>query len=331
MDLVQRLASVREQTLDRLIRVGLVAVVVGAAGAGAIYYLDRQADSGPSLRERNISAAEDAVRQKPNSVAFRLQLADAYRAANNSDSALEQYEQVLKVDPGQRAGLLGRGEILVSQGKLTEAAQSFNKVIGTSKGGEFAAVDPQLESAYYDLGSVALRQGGAKEAIVDLQRALKVDPTDADALQLLGTAQLKAGAPARAVKAFRKVILLVPTDWCDPYSSLSDAYRALGRGPQAKYASAMGDFCEKKTDDAESELKSLVSGPAAVDSMLGLGMIAEAKSDHANAIRWYRRVLAADPSNSTARIGLNRLGIATRLKPQSAPAPAGHPSTGVAG
>lgn len=207
----------------------------------------------------------------------------------------------------------------------------FNKVIGTAKSGEFAAVDPQLESAYYGLGSVALRQGRAKQATVVLAKAIKVDPTDADALQLLGEASLKAGVPNRAVKALRQVIVFVPTGWCEPYKLLSEAYEKLNRSAQAEYADAMVDFCEKRPSQAERRLKPLTSGPAAVDAMLGLGIIAEAKSDRAGAIRWYRQVVAADASSSTARFGLNRLGGAKRLGPPHPSAPARRTSSGEAG
>ncbi len=328
MKLVQRIASAREQTLDRVIRIGLVAVVVGAGVVGVVYYVDQQAAGGQSVLQRKVSAAEDAVRQNPSSVGQRLQLAEAYRASNKIDSALEQYNEVLKVQPKQRAALLGRGEILAEQGDLSEAEESFNILVRVAKGGEFAAVDPQLESAYYGIGSAALMKGHIKTAIASLRRAVKVNPTDADALQLLGVAHLKADAPGSAVKVFRKAVVLVPTGWCEPYQNLSVAYRALGRRAQAEHAGAMVDFCQKKPDDAARRLKQLTSGPAAVDAMLGLGMIAEAKSDRAGAIRYYKKVLVTDAANSNARMGLNRLGVATK-KESPSPEQAEHGSNGV--
>src|SRR5674476_368937 len=112
MNLVRRLASIREQTLDRLIRAVLVAITIGIVVVGIVYYLDRHAEAGPSLLDRRTATTEDAIRKQPNNVGLRLQLADTYRAANKSDKALEQYDAVLKVEPGQRSALLGRAEIL---------------------------------------------------------------------------------------------------------------------------------------------------------------------------------------------------------------------------
>ena len=47
-------------------------------------------------------------------------------------------------------------------------------------------------------------------------------------------------------------------------------------------------------------LTALTSGSAAIDAMLGLGMVAEASSNRDEAVSWYRKVLAADAKNTTA-------------------------------
>ncbi len=297
--------------MDRLIRVGLKAVVIGIALVAIIYYLDRR-DTSPSLVERQITSAEDAVRSKPTDVGLRLRLAEVYRAAKRPDSALDQYDEVLKAEAGQSTALLGRGEVLAETGDLSGATQSFKQIIRQAKGAEYAAVNPQLEAAYYGLGSVMLKRHQAKDAMHAVKKAVAIEPTDADAWYLLGTAALKAGAYKPAVGALREAVLFVPTGWCEPYEKLSKAYRAQHRKPRAEYAGAMVDLCEKRPADAARRLERLTSGPVAVDAMLGLGMVAEAESHRASATRWYQKVAAADPQNFNARSGLNRLGVATR-------------------
>lgn len=296
----------REQTLDRLIRFGLAAVVLGVVGTGVLYYLDRQS-KGPTLVERQISAAEKAVREKPDNVGVRLELADMYRAAQRPDDALNQYDEVLKAEAHQGTALLGRGEVLAEQGKDDEAASSFKEVIGKAGKSQFSGVDPQLEAAYYGLSSVRLKEGKAKQATQAVEKAVKIEPGDADAWYLLGRAALASGAAKRAVKALHEAVLFVPTGWCEPYESLSEAYAALGRKASMRYAKGMVDFCEKRLGDATRRLKPLTSGATAVDAMLGLGMVAEAESDRSGARHWYRRVLAADSGNFNARSGLKRL------------------------
>jgi tetratricopeptide (TPR) repeat protein len=310
----------RERTLDRLIRIGLVAVVIGVAFEAAAQIFDWRGE--PSLLERQLTAAEDAVRDKPGDSGLRLRLAELYRTADETGSALTQYEEILEFEPGQGTALLGRGEVLAEDGEQAEAAKSFREFIAKAGGAEFSAVDPQLEAAYYGLGAALLEQDRAKQAMRALRQAVKVEPTDADAWYLLGTAALEAGAPRPAVAALRQAVLFVPTGWCEPYERLSDAYAATRRKPHAEYASAMVDLCEERPADAVRRLEPLVSGPAAVDAMLGLAMAAEAESDRAGARRWYRKVIAAEAGNFNARSGLNRLGTGP------APAPAGHAAFG---
>jgi tetratricopeptide (TPR) repeat protein len=312
----------REGTLDRLIRIGLAVLVIGAVIEAANYYFgwgDQE-----TLVERQITAAEDAVREEPNETGLRMQLADIYRAADRPDSALTQYDEVLKLEEGQTTALLGRGEVLAELGDGEEAVASFKKIIGDAGEGEFSAVDPQLEAAYYGLSSVSLEQGQAKKAMQAAQQAVKIEPTDADAWNLLGSAALKADQPNLAVKALRETILFVPTGWCEPYETLSAAYRALNRKPYAKYATAMVDLCEDRPADATRELRPLAAGPVAVDAMLGLGMAAEAESNRVGAASWYRKVLAVDAGNFNARSNLGRVTSA-----QSGSAlPADHPTIG---
>jgi len=296
----------REQTLDRLLRLGFKAVAAGIVLVAVAYFLARPSPA-PSLVDRQIAVGEKAVRGHPANVGLRLQLAEVYRAANRPESALEQYSAVLKVEPSQ-AALLGRGEVLAGQGNLAAARQSYEHAIAKA-GGQYARVNPQLEGAYYGLGSVLLKQHHTKEAMAQEQKALKIEPTDADALNVLGTAAVEAGAYDRAVKALRQAVLFVPSGWCEPYEQLAKAYRAQRRQPQQEYAGAMVELCEKKPADAARRLRPLISGPVAVDAMMGLGMAAEAESQRASAAHWYRKVLAADPSNFDARGGLTRLGV----------------------
>ena len=314
----------REGTLDRLIRIGLVVVVVVIGLEGVRYFLDWRNES-PSLLERQLSSAEDAVRAQPSETGLRLRLAEVYRVAERPDDALTQYDEVLKIEPKQSTALVGRGEVLAGEGEHAEAASTFRQVIGAAGGGEFAAVDPQLQTAYYGLGGVLLEQDKAKEATRALRRAVAIEPTDADAWYLLGTAALEAGTPSLAVKALRQAVLFVPAEWCEPYERLSEAYADLNRKPYAEYATAMVDLCEERPDDAARRLRPLTSGPTAVDAMFGLGMAAEAESNRAGAARWYRRVLAVDAGNFNARSNLSRLAA-----PQSgtAPLPADHAGAG---
>jgi cytochrome c-type biogenesis protein CcmH/NrfG len=309
MKRVPKATSAADRRLSRLLWLAVATLVIGIPAFGFVYYQDQYVDQGgPSLVDRNVVAAEKAVRTAPGNIGARLALAAVYRSANRNDSALTQYDETLKADATNRTALLGRGDVLVIKGDLTQASTSYQKVVGKESKGEFARNDPQLAQAYSSLGQISVKQKRAKDAVKQLESAVKIDPGDADAWYFLGTANMLNGTPNRAIEAFRTAIKFVPTGWCEPYTQLQAAHTKVGAKPQAEYAGAMVDYCQKRPADAKRRLQTLTSGPVAIESMLGLGLIAEEASDRKGATDWYKKVLLKDAKNFNARTGLTRLG-----------------------
>lgn len=300
----------REQTLDRLIRAGLVAVVVGVAAVALVYGIHRLTaqGAGPTLVERQLAQGEQAVRNDPTSVQVRMEFAGVLRAAHRRSSALEEYGQVLKVEADNSQALLESGEVLAEGGSLSQARHEYETLIIENDGNEYKRVNPTLESAYYNLGLVMFKQHDPAEAIQQEEKALKIEPTDADAWYVMGEAANETSDYASAVKALDRAVLYVPLGWCEPYQQLAKAYAGQRLAPQAEYATAMVELCKKKPAEAARRLERLTSGPASVEAMLGLGMTMEIESHPAAATAWYRKVLAADPHNFNAQVGLARLG-----------------------
>jgi tetratricopeptide (TPR) repeat protein len=304
----QGTATVSDRRLSLLMRLGVLVLVVGVAAFGTIYYQDQHVSAGPSMIDRQTTTAEQAVRQTPNDINARLTLAADYQLDKRSGDALTQYDIILKAAKGNRFALLGQGSVLIAQGNLTAAAAAYKQITAGNAKGEFAGADPQLQEAYYYLGSIAVKQGNATDAIFELQAAIGIDPQDSDALYLMGLAQLKAGKTQLAVDAFTKAIQFVPTGWCEPYTQLALAYGKLTNAPQTTYNAGMADFCHHKTADAKRQFMTLTKGPQAVNAMLGLAAIAETGSNHAEATTWYRKVLAVDRTNAAAIAALKQLG-----------------------
>jgi len=328
MKSINRGTPASSRTSSWLVRLGVMVLVVGVGAFGVIYYQDQHVDAGPSMVGRQIAGAEAAVKQAPNNIQTRLQLAAAYLQDKRPDDALNQYDEVLKADKGNRTALMGQGHILIDKNDLTAAAVSYHQITDSAAKGEFAGADTVAEEAHYFLGSIAVKQGNSKVAITELERALSIDKTDSDSLYLLGVAQLKAGAPKLAVAPLKKALLFVPTGWCEPYSQLAVAYGKLKLAPEKTYATGMADFCLKKPADAKLQLKTLVTGPLKVDALLGLALMAETESKNAEAVTWYTKVLAVDRKNSTAISSLSRLGAGTAPgKATTAPKAAGTSTT----
>jgi tetratricopeptide (TPR) repeat protein len=302
-----------DRTLNRILLGLILAIVIGVPAIALVYVLDRNVDPGPPVAERAITAGEEAVRNEPNKLSNRFGLAMAYAAADRQADAIAQFTEILKVEPVHRGALLGRADAYVALGDLDAAARDFQALVDATAGGEMAMVDPQREAAFYGLGSIALSQERPADAVAALTEALKINRTDADALNLLGTALLETGDAENAIKALRAAIALVPAGWCEPYAQLGAAYAAAGNSAGAQYGSGMVALCEQRTAEAEQVLTPLIEGPLAMDALIGLGLAAEERGDPAAATDFYSRVYAADPTNFNAIAGLNRLG---------APAPA---------
>jgi len=313
----RRTTSYSDKRVSRLLRLGVAVLVVGLMAFVALYYQDQHVDAGPSLTGRQIAGAEAAVKKAPNNVQVRLQLAAAYLMDKRPNDALTQYDEILKADKANRPALLGRGRVLLNKGDLAAASVSYHKITDVAAKGEFAGADPQAQEAHYYLGSIAIKQGKTKVALVELETALKINAADSDSLYLLGVAQMKDGDPKLAVNAFKRALLFVPTGWCEPYSQLALAYGKLSLAPQKTYATGMANVCLKKPVDGKAQLKTLLKGPVAVDAMLGLGLTAEEESNNPEAVSWYKQVLTRDKKNATATSALSRLGAGP-----TSPAPA---------
>jgi len=321
MHSTRTLKSPSDRTLNRLIVGAILIIVIGIPVIAAIYFFDRHVDAGPSLVERQFSAAEEAVRKEPNKVSARLTLAATYMTAKRYPDAIVQFTEILKVEPTHRAALLGRGYAELASGDLVAARADYEKMVDTAKGGEMAVQDPQLEAAYYGLGEIALKQDRPKDAQTLLESAIRINRTDADALNLLGTAYLRNGDAKTAVQALKAAVALVPADWCEPYGQLGQAYTALGTTEGTAYATGMVSLCEGRLDEAKTQLQPLAAGTFAGEALLGLAMVAEGQGDTAGAMDLYKQVLATDPENMTAIAGYNRLAGGTESPAPSAPAP----------
>jgi tetratricopeptide (TPR) repeat protein len=192
-------------------------------------------------------------------------------------------------------------------------------VVDIAKTGEMANVDPGLEAAYYGLGSIALAQNRPKDAIEPLTNAVAIVRTDADALYSLGTAYLLTDDADKAIDLLRRAIALVPAGWAEPYQRLSEAYDKQGNAAYATWAKAMAALTTGDLATAETSLKSITTGPAAVDALIGLAVLEETRGDSAAAASWYGQALDKDPQNVVAQLGL------ARVRAIAAP-PSNHPA-----
>ncbi|MBV8895161.1 MAG: tetratricopeptide repeat protein [Acidobacteriaceae bacterium] len=125
----------------------------------------------------------NAIRIDPQNTALRRELAYLYLAMNQKLEAIQQFEEVLKLDPGDAGA---RDQL--------DGLRGFKKRVAEVPAA--AAVDAKT------MGKKSLALGYSKDAVKYLQQAHEQDPLDADVMLKLGWAYNLAKDDADAISWF---------------------------------------------------------------------------------------------------------------------------------
>ncbi len=325
---VTSFAKMDDRQLSRWIKRLALILAAGTILFVGFYFLDRWRPAATPIVDRRISSLEQAVRDKPDDIATRGTLADTYIAKGRFGDALVQYNLILEAGKNEELATFGRAGAYMGLEQYDAAAKDYQRVVDIAKVGEMANADPMLEAAYYGLGSIALKQARAADAIPFLEKALAIKRSDADALYLIGTAYVATGQIDKAETVLRSAAAFVPIGWSEPYTALAEAFTKAGKTNLAEWAGAMAQLAAGKPELAEPRLQAIAQTDAAVDAEVGLGLLYESKGDLATAAGWYGKALAKDPSNAAARLAMGRLGTPDGASPLPALPTPGAPGGG---
>lgn len=144
----------------------------------------------------------------PVSVAdARATLADIHaHSPDYRTKALEEFKEVLKLDPENALAMRGVGFAYLQQGDFEHAADYLRRAAQRD------TKDPRVHFYYAMLLS---RQGladgaGSAEIKKELETSIALDPKLADAYSLLSMAQASSGEPAKAMTTMKKAVELSP-------------------------------------------------------------------------------------------------------------------------
>lgn len=143
-------------------------------------------------------------------------------AAPASVSGQRADDQILP----KSAELEQRGKALLGAGKLEDAEDLLETSL---------AVDPRNRWAFVDLARVAEKQRLFGKAIRMTNKALLLEPNDADALAVQGEAMVEMGAVARAQANLQKLQTICGAKGCPQVGQLA---AAISRGPTVASAKA---------------------------------------------------------------------------------------------
>jgi serine/threonine-protein kinase len=153
-----------------------------------------------------------------------------YDKPGNLDQAIAALSSAVSADPQFALGYAGLGEAYLlkfqvdKNPKWTELALA-NAAKATSQ-------NSNLPQAYVTLGGIHNATGKNELALEEFQRALQLDPRNADALNGLAHSYENSGRTADAEAAYRKAIALRPDYW-NGYNNLGNFYERQGRHDDA--------------------------------------------------------------------------------------------------
>lgn len=181
------------------------------------------------------------------------------------------------------ADLIERGNRLLDQGRLHEAADAYRQA---------AALRPDDAVSRVNLGYALMELGRLDVARESLGEAVRLQPSNADALYMLGLIARSRGELALAIAQFTAALAAKP-DFELVHGELCHALFQAGR---------LGEACD-------AARKGIALFPRAADLHCYLGNLLVAQSECAEALSAFRKALALQPDYAEAHSGM---GLALR-------------------
>ncbi len=125
----------------------------------------------------------------------------ALELAGKMQDAMKQYEQALRIRPGDAEAHNHLGAALMRQGKLQEAIAHFEQAL---------LLKTDDAEAHNNLGAALMGQGKLQEAIAHFEQAVRITPDDFKMQYNLGIALGQAGRTPEAIEHYQQALKLRP-------------------------------------------------------------------------------------------------------------------------
>lgn len=302
----QRLIGTR--TLQRVAWLVLAALIAVVATFAGYYIWDRYMHAGEkSPTELNIELLEESVHQDPRDPDVRLMLAESYLRSGRYAAALEQAEQVSSLYPDNPSALLIAGICHVRMDQPRAALDPLHRFVEMRQDQPIAHSDIILETAYYYLGESYLALEQPAEAIPLLEAALRIRPTDADALYQAGMAYQASDQPQTALERYHAAVRLVP-DFVEAYQGMAEIYAELDQPDHENYALGMVAFSRQDYREAARYLEKAVDAlPDFAPAHLGVGLAYERLGELEDALPPIRQALELNPHDFATQQAIGRI------------------------
>ncbi len=141
-----------------------------------------------------------AIAKTPDDPALHYDLGGVYLAAQQHKEAVAAYQTALNLAPNHPQILLQLGNCYSALHQQKNAANYFQ---------QSAQVEPS-NAAFFNLGNAQREMGQVEQALASYQRAIQLNPKDADAYNNIGNVLRELGQLDKAIQAYETALQLNP-------------------------------------------------------------------------------------------------------------------------
>lgn len=172
-----------------------------------------------------LKAVRQAVALAPQNFDAQFTLGRALYGAGDTAGAARAFRAAVALKPGDARALFFLATTLERAGDDAEALDAYR---------ELAKLRPNDAEGHLGLGVLLVKKGGAgvEQGLLELGRALEINPNLYEARVTLGRTLVVRGRAADAVEHLKRAAALAPEN-PEPHYQLSLAYRRLGRKEDA--------------------------------------------------------------------------------------------------
>jgi tetratricopeptide (TPR) repeat protein len=241
-----------------------------------------------------------------------FEAAQKAQQAGDLDTAAQEYEAAIKINPQIAELYANLGLIYYAQSKFSDAAVALTTA---------AKVKPGLPGVTLWLGISDIKLGEPARALPLLRAAVRENPKDLQAERFYGTALWDTGETYPAIDQLAKTCMLFPTD-TDSRFVLAETYRKAANHEieTVLAASSKTPFQHQVFGDIYRDQHAWVRAtahyrqalkldPAWKDAHLGLGEIALAQNMLPEAAAEFQQELKLDPESAEARALLAKIDL----------------------
>jgi tetratricopeptide (TPR) repeat protein len=173
--------------------------------------------------EEGIGEYEEVLRLNPGDSDGHYNLGVALEKLGNDQAAQDQYRQAVQLNGREAKNYINLANSLQKTGHRAEAIAQYEKAV---------QIIPDFAQLHYNLGSLQLQSGNFPAAIEQFGQAVKIDPGLAQARENLGIALVQTGRLPEAVAQF-KAAVRIDYGYVIAHDNLALALGQMGRTEEA--------------------------------------------------------------------------------------------------